>query len=720
MTIFIEKVCPSCSRHYPPDEKTVTCQEDGTPLVPVTSESLTGTVIHDKFELLEVIGTGGSSTVYRAKHLSLGRLAAFKLLRSDLASTVERIKRFEQEAHLASSLNHQNICAVYDCGLLDTGQPYLVLENVEGKDLEQVLQQGRVLPERRAVRLLKQIASGLKAAHEHGVLHRDLKPGNIMLIDNEQVELVKLIDFGLAKGFGTTSGEDLTATGSTIGTPAYMSPEQVRGDTLDTRSDIYSFGCVMFEMLTGRKAFEGKTAFETMQKHLHQEPPSLTCGEYVVPFALREVALNCLHKDPSDRYQSMSDVLRDIERIERNEEFRDTEYGTSTRTGPNRWLVLGICSLVVLGLLATYVLPQAPESGVRLGTPIVVDRVILPGTAGSPEKSIVLDPVTLKLLTEFESLRNLGQMDAAERVGKRAEELLAKSGKQNSFETVLVSRAMQNFYLQIYRRSEATPYIKSAFEAEAKLAAPHSAQLLAAHQGAAKSFKSAAMESLALPHFKAAADLALDLYGAKSAEYYEALWALAGAEARQGAAATADGYYKKLMDMTQPAALEGTQARQQVLIEACTFYIDQNKTADARTAAERAIGSITTHTTPELQVKIFKIASHAAERRHDYKEAVALIDKAVEASHLLSAGKEPFYITDELLAIKGSNLRQAKDYKAAETAFKQVMTGISKTHLPETHEYRWALSEYIKLLRETSRKAEADAIERSGRFPLPH
>ena len=711
MTISIEKVCPSCSQRFSPDEKALVCQHDGTALVPVTSDSLTGTVINEKFELLEVIGTGGSSTVYRAKHLSLGRFAAFKLLRSDLVSTVERIKRFEQEAHLASSLNHQNICAVYDCGLLDTGQPYLVLENVEGKDLEQVLQQGRVLPERRAVRLLKQIAAGLKAAHEHGVLHRDLKPGNIMLIDNDQVELVKLIDFGLAKGFGTGSGEDLTATGSTIGTPAYMSPEQVRGDELDARSDIYSFGCVMYEMLTGRKAFEGKTAFETMQKHLNQQPPSLTCGEYVVPFALREVALKCLHKEPVDRYQSMSDVLRDIERIERNEEFRDTEYGENERSGPSRWVVFSMCALVVLGLLATYAIPRAPEPAVRLGTPTIVDRPISPAPAGHS-----VDPATQKLLTEFESLKSVGKFDAAERVAKRAEQLLAKSGREHTYETLLVSRALQNFYLQNYRRSEATPYIKAVFEAESKLAPAHSAPLLAAHRTAAKSFKDAAREQLALPHLEAAAALSQRLFGENSVEHYEALWALAGVEARHGSAAKADAYYKALIDMTQPVELDVKQARQQLLTEACSFYVDQGKTKEAKSAADRSIGSLTARTPPELQVKIYRTAAFAAERRHDFGEAVLLIDRAIEASHVMAAGQEPFYLTDELLTMKGSYLRQAKDYAAAEKILRQAMTQISKSHLPETHDYRWALSQYIKLLRETSRNAEADAIERSGRF----
>jgi serine/threonine protein kinase len=253
--------------------------------------------------------------VYRARDTRLGRDVAVKVLPGELSHTPDRLRRFEQEARLAGSLNHPNVLALYDVGS-DSGVPYLVTELLEGRSLRELLERGP-LPVRRAVDCTQQIARGLSAAHTKGVVHRDLKPANLFVTKDGQVKILAL---GLAKltqaepqEVGPSEHSTTTAEGQVVGTVGYMSPEQVRGQTADARSDIFSLGAVLYEMLSGRRAFRGDTAADTMTAILTKDPEELSGSGLSVPASLERIVKRCLDKDPAERFQSAKDVAFALE-----------------------------------------------------------------------------------------------------------------------------------------------------------------------------------------------------------------------------------------------------------------------------------------------------------------------------------------------------------------------------------------------------------------------
>jgi Tol biopolymer transport system component len=268
------------------------------------------------YEILAPLGAGGMGEVYRARDSRLGRDVALKLLPEELSSDKERLKRFEKEARSASSLNHPNIVTVYEIGQADSVS-YIAMELVEGKTLRERLVDGP-LPIRRLLQLATQIADGLARAHDAGIVHRDLKPENVMVTRDW---LVKILDFGLAKLTGPVSGEEddsrlPTMTGTTpgvvLGTVGYMSPEQASGSPLDFRSDQFAFGSVLYEMATGKRAFQAKTAVETLSAILRAEPEPVASVNPEAPVPLRWLVERCLAKEPDERYASTRDLARDL------------------------------------------------------------------------------------------------------------------------------------------------------------------------------------------------------------------------------------------------------------------------------------------------------------------------------------------------------------------------------------------------------------------------
>ena len=244
-----------------------------------------------RYELFSLIGAGGMGEVWKARDTRLDRIVAIKLLKG------RRSSRFEQEARAIASLNHPHICQIYDIG-----PDYLVLEYIEGKPLST-----RLLPEE-ATDLAIQIASALQEAHGHGILHRDLKPANILVTAKGTV---KLLDFGLAKSI-VDSDSDVTKTieGTVLGTAAYMSPEQAEGKPLDERSDLFSFGAVLYEMLSGNRAFRGNSPATVLSAVLRDDPAPLQA-----PPALKRIVMRCLKKQPAERYQTMAEVKTALEQV---------------------------------------------------------------------------------------------------------------------------------------------------------------------------------------------------------------------------------------------------------------------------------------------------------------------------------------------------------------------------------------------------------------------
>jgi serine/threonine protein kinase len=273
-----------------------------------------------RYEIRSQIGAGGMGEVYRARDEKLNRDVAVKVLPPAFSEHPDRLHRFEQEAQATGTLNHPNILAVYDVGTHD-GAPYVVSELLEGETLRERINEGR-LPSRKAIDYAVQIARGLAAAHEKGIIHRDIKPDNIFLTNDDRV---KILDFGLAK-LVQSSPDDVAQTdiatrkvhtdpGTVMGTTGYMSPEQVRGRATDHRSDIFSFGAVLYEMVSGRRAFHGESAIETLNAILKGEPPELTSSDAHAPPALERVVWHCLEKSPERRFQSASDVAFALEAL---------------------------------------------------------------------------------------------------------------------------------------------------------------------------------------------------------------------------------------------------------------------------------------------------------------------------------------------------------------------------------------------------------------------
>src|ERR1700722_3128808 len=270
------------------------------------------------YEIVSLLGAGGMGEVYRARDSRLKREVAIKVLPQALSLDTDRLRRFEQEALATAALNHPNILAVFDIGTHE-GAPYVVSELLEGETLRERLRGGSMAV-RKTLDYALQIAHGLAAAHEKGIIHRDLKPENLFVTKDGRV---KILDFGLAKltqpegGMHTSlpTMTHATEAGMVMGTAGYMSPEQVRGIAVDARSDIFSFGAILYEMLSGKRAFHRDTAADTMSAILKEDPPDFAETNRNVSPALERIVQHCLEKNPESRFHSASDIAFDLEHL---------------------------------------------------------------------------------------------------------------------------------------------------------------------------------------------------------------------------------------------------------------------------------------------------------------------------------------------------------------------------------------------------------------------
>src|SRR5215831_10995437 len=315
------KYCPSCHKIYPSDYNV--CPADQTALQN-SQEFQPGMIIHNKYEILARIGIGGMGAVYRGRHLTFNEVCAIKILNDSIAGDKNFLQRFQTEAVVTRKLRHPNAVRVDDFDYTDDGRPFIVMELVEGRNIGEVLQNEGPLPVSRAVRIASQVAQALGAAHKLGFVHRDIKPGNIVLTTNDQgKEMSKVLDFGIAKlrqsPGEAQSGVTMTSTGMVVGTPLYMSPEQFMGkkagEEIDGRTDLYSLGVVLYQMVTARLPFEGDTLYAIMMQHIQGTvvPPEEVAPELHIPSALSKVILKAIDKSRESRFQTADEFIAALE-----------------------------------------------------------------------------------------------------------------------------------------------------------------------------------------------------------------------------------------------------------------------------------------------------------------------------------------------------------------------------------------------------------------------
>lgn len=324
-----------------------------------------GFVLAGKFEIQEKLGEGGMATVYRARQITLGRDVAVKVLHGHLNSDIDTIKRFDKEARAVGALKHHNLVGVVDNGVFD-GSPYLIMDYIEGTRLTDLLER-EPLSWEKFRGLANQLCAGLAHAHHNGLVHRDLKPSNIMLTEENGILSPKIVDFGIAKSTKEDLSDPLTHTGEIFGTPFYMSPEQCQGHQVDQRSDIYSLGCVFFQMLDGEMPFVGPSPIATVIKHLNDQVPTIKRKD--IPPHVQKVIERAMAKSPEDRFQTVQEFVSALNDPSIANQWRSR----SKSAGKGHWSKIGAMIMAVIviaagaGLVTKQINGKAPPASSETG-----------------------------------------------------------------------------------------------------------------------------------------------------------------------------------------------------------------------------------------------------------------------------------------------------------------------------------------------------------------
>ena len=318
------KKCPTCNRLF--DDKANVCPFDNSTLAVSNQDALLGSVLDKRYRIIDRIGEGGMGKVYKAQHIILDKPFAIKVLNPELAQREDSIKRFINEARLTSKIGHPNIIEVTDFGKTPGGSFYFVMEYVSGKTLFDLLNSKKTIPIKETIEIITQCADALYAAHQAGIVHRDLKPDNIMLVvKGDGSYFAKILDFGISKIIGEASTR-LTSSGVIIGTPEYMSPEQASQENTDHRTDIYSLGVIMYQMLTGSLPFYSTNPLNLLMMHKTKSPKPMKSFNPNIPTALENICMKCLSKNPQDRYPNMKELIDALNNLDRGE----TEYSAKS------------------------------------------------------------------------------------------------------------------------------------------------------------------------------------------------------------------------------------------------------------------------------------------------------------------------------------------------------------------------------------------------------
>jgi len=376
------------------------------------ASSLVGTNFGDRYRLLEMIGDGGMGRVYRAERLATRQMVALKLLQTEFVGVDQVVQRFLREAKLTARLSHPHIVKVIEFGEWN-GRLFIAMELLAGRSLGELIKppgaaSGRPLSVERTIAIMRPVLDALEYAHGRGVVHRDLKPENIMVVPARGLfsrESVKLLDFGIAKlgPKAEAPAQKLTQLGLLLGTPGYMSPEQAVGQEADVRSDLYSCGVILYEMLTGQRVFEGDTNLEVLAMHLNTAPKPLraVAAAAGIPAAVEAVVLRALAKRPADRFQSARELRRALDRAASSRDLGPAVVSglaptmlavSSAPKAPSRWMTLVIIAAVAALLISDHTRPGPSGGGRRVASSDAGDsahraRVLAGGEGTSPSRS---------------------------------------------------------------------------------------------------------------------------------------------------------------------------------------------------------------------------------------------------------------------------------------------------------------------------------------------
>ena len=423
--------CPKCQTDNPSDSKF--CRECATPIpasvadalpahqkdhisftktLETTSDELArGTLFAGRYEIIEELGAGGMGRVYRAYDKKIEEEVALKLIRPEIAAEKRTVDRFRNEIKTARKITHKNVCRTHDLG--EEGKTlFITMEYVRGEDLKSLIRRTRTLSTGTAVSIARQVGEGLGEAHSLGVVHRDLKPGNIMIDKDGNA---KIMDFGIARSL---AGPGTTVEGAVIGTPEYMSPEQVDGKPADQRADIYALGVILFEMVTGRPPFEGETAFSIANKHKSEPAADPRTLNPQVPEDLSRLILRCLEKEKETRYQTTGDLLADLDRVEPSlpagERTPAGRPATKPKPATSKTITVKIIprKLIIpaFGLIAIVAIVLGLMDFLPGGRKVSLDSIaVLPlrNLSGDPEQEYFVDSMTEALIAELAQISHL-------------------------------------------------------------------------------------------------------------------------------------------------------------------------------------------------------------------------------------------------------------------------------------------------------------------------
>jgi serine/threonine protein kinase/tetratricopeptide (TPR) repeat protein len=346
-----------------------------------------GDILGGRYEILQMLGEGGMGAVYKARDRELDRFVALKLIRPELAANPSILARFKQELLLSREVTHRNVIRIYDLGDAD-GVKFITMEFVEGQDLRSLIQEKKKFPPEEAVALMQQVCRALEAAHTLGIIHRDLKPQNIM---RDQTGRILVMDFGLAR---MVEGDGMTQTGALVGTMEYMSPEQALGKDLDQRSDLYSMGLILYELLTGKMPFKAESAVASLIKRNQEQATPVSDHDQTIPRALSNIVAKCLERDPAMRYQTANEFLQDLEVWQGKSAAATLRFPTSEKpwgqTIPWHWIggTVAVLALAIIGFLLRAELFAPGKKAPATATGPAVSLAILPFRNASGDPSV--------------------------------------------------------------------------------------------------------------------------------------------------------------------------------------------------------------------------------------------------------------------------------------------------------------------------------------------